>query len=800
VLAAALLAISAAQAQVIDPELEEQLTKLGPQDHVSVIVRFADRVGLSQFHETDKALLRSDIVAALKAQSYASQSAVEHLLASPSVARRVSLWGINGLALTASPQVVAALANNPNVARISFDAVVQALPTAPNSPAVPEWNLSAIHAPEMWTAGYTGAGVVVGGMDTGVDVFHPDLAATYRGGSNSWFDPYGQHATPTDISGHGTQSMGLIVGGSAGGTAIGVAPGASWIAAKIFNDAGSASLSAIHAAFQWMLDPDGNSATNDGADVVNNSWTLSNAGGCNLEFEQDLQTLKAAQVAVVFAGGNFGPYPSSSVSPSNNPSGFAVGSIDQSSLIDSTSSTGPSACDGAIYPEVVAPGVSVRTADLTYGGVFPDSYTSVSGTSFAAPHVAGGIAVLLSAYPNATVADLQQSLMDTAVDLGAIGADNEYGYGEIDLVAAGDWLANPPGPTCTDDDGDGFFVQSGCGTPLDCNDFDPGINPAACDIKNDGIDQDCDGVDRTKGKPCPVTGNPPTAVDDAYTVAEDAAGGLVVAAPGVLGNDSLGDGPGPLVASLASSVSSGTLALGADGSLTYTPATNFNGTDHFSYTANDGLLDSAPATVAITVTPVNDPPTAVADTASTAFETPVIIAVAANDSDVDGNLDPASVAVVASPAHGTAQANGDGTVTYTPANGYSGSDAFSYEICDTDLLCATAAVSVTVTTGGGGNSPPTAVDDAASTSKNTAVTFSVTANDVDPDGTIDVTTVTLTSGGITSKGGTVVANGDGTVTYTPKRNFRGDDSFTYTVKDDLGATSNVATVTVTVSR
>ena len=800
-LTAAVLALPAAWAQVIDPNLQSQLPKLGPQDRVSVIVRFADRVGLSQFQDTDKGLLRADIVAALKAQSSASQNAVGHLLDSGLVGRRVALWGINGLALTASAQVITALAHNPNVARISIDAVVEGPRTEAGSSAVPEWNLDAIRAPELWTAGHTGVGVVVGGMDTGVDVLHPDLAASYRGGSNSWFDPYGQHASPHDVNGHGTQSMGLIVGGGAGGTAIGVAPGATWIAAKIFSDAGTSTLSAIHQAFQWMLDPDGNPNTSDGADVVNNSWSLANTGGCNLEFEQDLQVLKAAQVAVVFAGGNYGPYAGTSVSPANNPSGFGVGSIDQLSQISGSSSTGPSACDGTVYPEVVAPGVSVRTADLTYGGTFPDSYIAVSGTSFAAPHVAGGMAVLLSEYPNATVDELDQSLKDTAVDLGATGADNAYGYGKIDLVAAADWLANPPGPMCSDDDGDGFFAETGCGTALDCNDFDPGINPAACDIKSDGVDQDCDGVDRTRGKPCPVTGNPPTAAGDSYTVGEDAAGGLVVAAPGVLANDTTGTGPGPLAARLASGVSSGALTLNADGSFSYTPSTNFNGGDHFTYVANDGSMDSSPATVSITVTAVADPPTAVADVATTDFETAVTIAVAANDTDVDGNLDPSSVAVVAPAAQGAAVANGSGSVTYTPNSSYSGPDSFSYRICDTTLLCATATVGVTVKAAApGGNIAPTAVDDSASTSRNTSVTFSVTANDFDSDGTVDVTTVALTGGGITLNGGTVVTNGDGTVTYTPRRNYRGTDSFTYTVNDNLGATSSVATVRVSVTR
>ena len=165
---------------------------------------------------------------------------------------------------------------------------------------------------------------------------------------------------------------------------------------------------------------------------------------------------------MVFSAGNQGSL--GSESPANNPGSFAVGSIDSSLNVAASSSRGASACDGSFFPEVVAPGVSVRTADLTFGGVFPDSYASGSGTSFAAPHVAGTMALLRQANPDTSVAELEQALTGTAVDLGAAGADNESGYGLIDAVAANDLLASNPGPTCTDADSDGFFAQAGCGT------------------------------------------------------------------------------------------------------------------------------------------------------------------------------------------------------------------------------------------------------------------------------------------------------------------------------------------------
>ena len=185
--------------------------------------------------------------------------------------------------------------------------------------------------------------------------------------------------------------MGVMVGGSTSGTAIGVAPAAKWIAARIFDDSGRSSATAVHRAYQWLLDPDGDPTTDDAPDVVNNSWTFTSSG-CHLEFEQDLQALRAAGILPIFAAGNSGPGTGTSLSPGNNPSAFAVGATDNADQIYSGSSRGPSSCDGSVFPEITAPGVGIHSSSLN--GAYFDS----TGTSLAAPHVAGVLAVLLSAY------------------------------------------------------------------------------------------------------------------------------------------------------------------------------------------------------------------------------------------------------------------------------------------------------------------------------------------------------------------------------------------------------------------
>jgi bacillopeptidase F len=395
---------------------------------------------------------RATLIQALRQRSARDQQRARQLLTVAGVSSR-ELWMVNALALEASPQLIARLAALPEVAEVRLDRLVR-LPVRPAaeavsgvSPAAAHWNLEAIGAPALWSRGLTGAGVVVASVDSGVDLAHADLAAAWRGGSNSWFDPNGQHATPFDAEGHGTGTLGVILGRNSGS---GVAPGASWIAVKIFDDVGMAFNSRIHQGFQWLLDPDGNPATDDAPDIVNNSWGFEEDSGlCDQlarEFQPDVQALKAAGIAVVFAAGNTGPAAGSSVSPGNYAESLAVGAVDPLLQLPAFSARGPSACDGRIYPDLVAPGVAIQTPDLTSGGLFPNALQTVSGTSFAAPHLAGVMALLLSdpARPAPPLAELETALKRSATDLGPSGADNGFGHGLVNALAAYNRLNQVP--------------------------------------------------------------------------------------------------------------------------------------------------------------------------------------------------------------------------------------------------------------------------------------------------------------------------------------------------------------------
>jgi serine protease AprX len=708
--------------QVISSRLQSRLQSAGDQERIPVIITLRDKVDSGLFEAPEarnKSAHRRGFVRALKTKAEETQGPVRSLLRRRDAREIRQLWVVNSIAAKSTPAVIRELEMHPEIASIRLDGLVLAPVAAIGAAGVPEWNITAIHAPDLWSSGLKGRGVTVANMDTGVDFEHPDLNTKWRGGTNSWFDPHGEHPTPFDMNGHGTRIMGIMVGGDAGGSAIGVAPEARWISVKMYNDAGAAPYSVIHQSFQWLLDPDGDPDTDDAPEVINISWGSDTVDSCFAEFRPDIQALKTANIAVATAAGNYGPHPWTSVSPANYPESFAVGALDESQTIAYFSSRGPSRCDEGVFPEVVAPGVNIKTSDLTYGGIFPDSYVYLSGTSLAAPHAAGAMALLLSRFPNLLVPELESALRQSAVDLGIAGADDEYGYGLVDVIEAyNTLLASDP--------------------------------------------------------------SPPSAAGDAYTVAEDLS--LTVHAPGVLGNDT-NSRDTRLTAVLVNAPRMGNLVLNPDGSFVYTPAPNFNGTDTFAYKAGNGResnpaevritvtpVNDAPAITSVPVTTatasqfyayqvtsmdpdpgdtrsysfltapagmtinrttglvqwsprssqvgvysivlqvrdtrnlagrqsfaltvnrrINQPPMAVDDASTTRVNVSTTINVISNDSDPDGKINPATIKIVGSPRNGTLIVNRNGTVIYRPKALFEGPDAFIYTIRDNEGATSNAA-------------------------------------------------------------------------------------------------------------
>lgn len=716
-----------ARAGVIDAELESILQAAKPNQNIPVILRLADRVDLRAFKDPDRRIRRSKMLKAFKSKEDVSQKAVRNLLAKRKAKRIRRLWMINGSAFVANSAVIRELAGRSDVESIRLDQAVSVPEISAGTSAAPEWNLEAIQVPKLWNLGYFGAGIVVANMDSGVDVEHPELSAKWRGGLNSWFDPHGEHATPYDSQGHGTQAMGIMVGGNAGGTSIGVAPGARWIAVKLFDDAGQAKWSDIHLSFQWLLDPDGDPNTADAPQVVNASWGLTGSiSQCNLEFNNDIKALKTANIAVVFSGGNDGPAAQTSVSPANNPDGFSVGAVDSSLTVANFSSRGESACDGSIYPRVTAPGVNINTTDLSFGGM--PLYSIVSGSSYAAPHTAGIMALMLDAFPNANVMLLEAAVQQTALDLGEAGADNSYGYGLVDALAAYNYLlgyasANGKPPminstpitsaiqgqpyayavTATDPDGDELvfsLISAPANMSIDPTTGSIAWTPGNAQVGSNGVVvkvADSRGLSTTQNFNIDVANvnDPPEAANDAYRV--NPWGTLVVAASGLLGNDSDPDG-NLMTVRRVSGPTSGKLTLNSNGGFIYTPAPWFTGVSRFTYQATDGALSSKPATVAIAVN-ANKAPIAVNDVVGTRKNAGLSIAVLANDSDPDGSLNPESIRINIKPNKGgTAKSDAIGTVTYQPKLNFTGTERFAYSVKDdSGKLSKRAVVTVTVT-------------------------------------------------------------------------------------------------------
>ncbi len=442
-------------ADKIEPGLRSRILS-EPDQQATFLVYLAAQDDLSQAYRIDDWGVRGAYVYETLLRS-AETSQADLLIwlnmrkAAGIVADYRSYYIVNAVAVTAGVSTLEALAARPDVAFIesmSVFTIPEPIDDEPIGTAAVEWGVAKIGADQIWSDfDVRGEGTVVANIDTGVLYTHNALQSSYRGtasGSHdyNWFDPQGSNS-PFDNNGHGTHVMGTMVGDDGGSNQIGIAPQATWIAAKGCTSS-SCSSSDLLASAEWILAPYPIGGSPDEGDpskrphVVNNSW---GGPGGNTWYLEAVEAWRAADIFPAFAAGNSGPGAGSIGSPGDYAESFASGATDISDTIAAFSSRGPSSLTNETKPDVSAPGVSIRSA-WNDGG-----YNTISGTSMASPHAAGCVALIRAAAIGLDLTEIENLLTNTALDLGSSGPDTSYGYGRIDCYSAVAAARAVPTPT-----------------------------------------------------------------------------------------------------------------------------------------------------------------------------------------------------------------------------------------------------------------------------------------------------------------------------------------------------------------
>jgi subtilisin family serine protease len=452
---------AAPEGSKVDPAVT-RAAEAGRESTFFVVMKEEADLTDAQRRQNDTARTRA-VFNELRTTAAVSQAPIEEVLESAD-AEHESFWIANAIEVTSDdPELVDALAARPDVASIvperhykldegetGSDMMGGTTDAAGLAEVTPEWGVADIRADEVWSQyDVRGEGIVIGEIDSGVQYNHPALVDSYRGNQGggtfahdyNWFDPASvcpPNGSPCDNNGHGTHVMGTMVGKDG----IGVAPGATWIAAKGC-ESNSCSDSSLLAAGQWMLAPTDSNGENPrpdlAPDIINNSW----GGGFDGTFYAATQEAwRAAGIFAAFAAGNEGDGVTCSTTeaPGATDAAYGVGAYDSNGTIANFSGFGPSPVDGSMKPNIAAPGVSVRSAWLNGG------FRVLNGTSMATPHVAGAVALLWSEAPaligniDGTRALLNQTArnVDDTHCGGTVEANNVWGNGKLDIMAAVD--------------------------------------------------------------------------------------------------------------------------------------------------------------------------------------------------------------------------------------------------------------------------------------------------------------------------------------------------------------------------
>jgi hypothetical protein len=480
----------------LDDNLANTLSNMRGDDTIRVIIVLQDQINHSamkidfESRHLSQSQRVGELVSALNMKALTTQSPLIQVLeskleATPQEVRWYkSFWICNMMVAVATKNAVIELALRSDVGKIyedgrcTNDEDVQFSPSFNHSNPTPARdNLRAINAHRLWERGITGVGSLVMNIDDGVAGEHPALFNSWKGREQgipyyqAWRDSIFQTVEPTDLSvmpttgstiersrAHGTFVMGLMVGIEPGIDTIGVAFGAKWIGAAAIDlrDYIPQNLwtSLIFDAFEWAL------LLPHVPDVVNCSFNDPNVSATECQpniggYWTLINNFELSGSVVIFGAGNAGPNPQTMTPPKNNPKVFSVGAIDMGSpilTIRSSSSRGPSRCDGSIKPDVTAPGGNVYSLqgigyDQNQNAYVPASGIRISsGTSFAAPHLGGAIALLKQAFPTLTAFEIRDVLKKTAhapsgANWGTL-PNNNYGYGMIDCEAAYQYILN----------------------------------------------------------------------------------------------------------------------------------------------------------------------------------------------------------------------------------------------------------------------------------------------------------------------------------------------------------------------
>ena len=499
-------------------ELARIVREAEPGELIPIVIVMQDQVAPADLAQAsginNKQMRRAGVISLLKNQARLSQRGLLNQLGAEQNAGEVGarlrpLWIHSAVATQATAEAIARIAQRDDVAWISSDQPrgSEIFPVEPpDGEPLPVGNIECgvnlMRAPEVWNdLGITGEGVVVGIIDSGACLTHPDLANQIWDNvdeipnngidddNNGYIDDmvgwdfWGNDNNVSDSNGHGTHTTGTVAGDGTNGTTTGMAPDVSMMILRI-----SFSLSAesmVWEAMQYAVDND--------ADVITASIGWLHAWNPDRPMWRNVcENTIAAGTVVIYAAGNEGCSipPDEIRTPGDVPAIITVGATDCGDNLPGFSSCGPvtwqnippwNDCPyppGCIKPTIAAPGVSTISTSLNCFG-----YTSLTGTSMSTPHVAGAVALILQANPDLDPAQVKEILQLTAVDFGVPGMENNFGAGRVDAFEAvflalkmatpcpwdlddngsvgvsdllsllGQWGANPGGPPDFDDDG-----------------------------------------------------------------------------------------------------------------------------------------------------------------------------------------------------------------------------------------------------------------------------------------------------------------------------------------------------------